>query len=119
MITTITLKDQTSNSIYLSENSVLFIKENAGNQIYQKYFYSKAEFHEPLLELVNDDEDIITIKFKPTVFRSGDEGFISISAFGDYIIRSNISKAEEDDFYRLTIVLENMSSPNGSTKEVA
>ena len=107
MKTTITLKERVPDIVYSIIREDIQ-KRSCGEQIFQKYFYSKAPPTKPVLRISYDESYEHEFVLRPTVFKSGREGYSGISFWNGLIVRANIScNADTNpDFYLLTVVLD-------------
>lgn len=110
---TITLKERVPDIIYSIIREDIK-KRSCGEQIFQKYFCSKAPPAKPVLRISYDESSEHEFVLRPTVFKSGRNGFSGMSFVDNFIVRANISHNEYDEpsFYLLTVVLDNNNNDN-------
>jgi len=117
MITIITLQERVSDVLYA--RIVGIIEERPKKEkVLRKYFRGNAPPIKPTIKISSDKSKVHEFVLKPTVFKSGREGFSGISFWDGLIVRANISRSDDEpDFFLLTVVVDSINNNNNEGDE--
>ncbi len=110
MITIITLQERCRDIRYARIVTTTKVR-TYGETVFRKYFRSNAPPSKPTIKVASDQSGTHEFLLKPTVFKSGKEGFAGISFFDGLIVRANISHSDDEpEFFLLTVVFDSIDN---------